>query len=317
MISAAAALVAAPIAGPAAADPEDDGHSIEEELEQALEEYVEAEKELEDALERQEELEERIADNEKRIEELSVEVNDFAHMAYTNGGLPSATAILTTGSPDSAISGLSMVNYLGDQSGRQLQELVDARETLAADEQALEDEVEAAEKALAKKEKARDAAQREVDAQSGPSGGDYGSAEPAPRNSDGSWPSESCAVDDPTTDGCITARMNHALNQARSAGFDRYTSCYRPTEDGGEHPRGRACDFSAQAGGFGGVASGGDKTYGDNLAYWFTENADSLGVMYVIWYNQFWDPANGWGPYSGGNGTPSGDHTNHVHVSMF
>ncbi|HIW62525.1 MAG TPA: hypothetical protein H9881_08725 [Candidatus Stackebrandtia excrementipullorum] len=311
------ALIVVPMARPASADPEDDGHSIEEELEIAIEEFVEAEQELDVALERQEQLQETIEQTKEAIEVLTAEVNDFAEIAYANGGLPSATAILATGSPDSAIDGLSMVSYLGADSGRRLQELVEARDSLAADEKALEDEVEAAEKAVDKKEKAKNDLQREVDEQSGPSGGDYGSAEPAPRNPDGSWPSESCSVDDPTTDGCITARMNHAFNQARAAGFDRYASCYRPTEDGGEHPRGRACDFSAQAGGFGGVAGGGDKTYGDNLAAWFVNNADTLGVMYVIWFNQFWDPANGWGPYSGGNGTPSGDHTNHVHVSMF
>ena len=31
-------------------------------------------------------------------------------------------------------------------------------------------------------------------------------AKPAPRNSDGSWPKESCTVNDPTTAGCITPR---------------------------------------------------------------------------------------------------------------
>ena len=309
-------LLGATTAGPAAADPEDDSHSIEEELEIAIEEFVEAEQELDDALERQEELAEDIEQTKDAIEELTVEVNDFAEMAYTSGGLPSATAILAAGSPETAIDGMSIVTYLGADSGRRLNELIDAQAKLAADEKALDDEVEKAEKAFEKKEKAKDDLQREVDAQNGPSG-DYGSAEPAPRNPDGSWPSESCSVDDPTTGGCITARMSHALSQARAAGFDRYASCYRSTEDGGEHPRGRACDMSAQAGGFGGVAGGGDKTYGDNLAAWFVGNADTLGVMYVIWYNQFWDPANGWGPYSGGNGTPSGDHTNHVHVSMF
>ncbi|MGH8792390.1 MAG: hypothetical protein ACRDXX_07075, partial [Stackebrandtia sp.] len=126
-----------------------------------------------------------------------------------------------------------------------------------------------------------------------------------------------CTADDPTTDGCITPRMDHALTQSIKAGFQRYVSCYRSVQDGGEHPLGRACDLSAQAGGFGGAAGGDDKVYGDNLAAWFVENASTLGVKYVIWYNQFWDPANGWGPYSGGgSGNPSSDHTNHVHVSV-
>ena len=64
------------------------------------------------------------------------------------------------------------------------------------------------------------------------------------------------------------------------------------------------------------MAGGEDKTYGDNLAAWFVENASALGVMYVIWYNRYWDPAQGWIAYTGGGGDPSSDHTNHVHLSL-
>lgn len=88
------------------------------------------------------------------------------------------------------------------------------------------------------------------------SGGGSASAESAPRNSDGSWPPESCSVNDPTpADGCITPRTLHALQQAKAAGFTRYVSCHR-NGGSGEHPRGRACDFAAQKNGFGGVAAG-------------------------------------------------------------
>ncbi len=140
-------------------------------------------------------------------------------------------------------------------------------------------------------------------------------AKPAPRNSDGSWPKESCTIDDPTTGGCITPRTLHALNQAKAAGFKRYVSCHR-SSGGGEHPKGRACDFAAAAGGFENrSATGGDKTYGNNLASFFIKNANRLGVLYVIWYRQIWMPGTGWRSYSGG-GSPAADHTNHVHLSM-
>ena len=141
-------------------------------------------------------------------------------------------------------------------------------------------------------------------------------ATPAPRRADGSWPPESCRLDDPTTGGCITARTLHALQQARAAGFTRFVSCYRP---GGpyEHPKGRACDFSAQVNGFGGVATGGERTYGDNLAAYFVRNANALGVLYVIWYKRIWVPSSGWRAYRSGQGDPSSDHTNHVHLSVY
>ena len=118
---------------------------------------------------------------------------------------------------------------------------------------------------------------RDGSAAGGPSGGGSGLAAAAPRNSDGSFSDESCSRNDPTTDGCITARTLHAYNQARRFGFTRFTSCKR---DGGsgEHPLGRACDFAAEPNGFGGVATGGDRRYGDNLANFFIRNADRLGV---------------------------------------
>lgn len=312
------ALIALPLSAPAFADPEDDSHAIEEKLEEAIEEYVEAEDALEKAEKNQKDLKADIKDGEKAIKKLSEEVNDFAQAAYLAGGLPPATAVLASGSPETAVDGLAVVSYLGDQSGKQLQDLVDAQERLKADEEALADEVDDAEKALKKKEKARDAAQRDVDdAAGGPTNGN-GSADPAPRNPDGSWPDEGCSVDDPSgTGGCVSPRMKYFYEQAQAAGYTHYASCYRSVQDGGEHPKGRACDFAAAQGGFEGAAQGADKDYGDSLAGWAVANADSLGVMYVIWYNQFWDPANGWGPYSGGGtGDPSSDHTNHVHVSM-
>jgi hypothetical protein len=38
-------------------------------------------------------------------------------------------------------------------------------------------------------------------------------------------------------------------------------------------------------------------------------------VLYVIWYKRIWLPGSGWRSYSG-DGTPAGDHYNHVHLSV-
>src|SRR4029453_13316994 len=45
-------------------------------------------------------------------------------------------------------------------------------------------------------------------------------ANPAPRNSDGTWPSQSATVDDPTTGGRITPRLLHAYNETKRLGFN-------------------------------------------------------------------------------------------------
>jgi hypothetical protein len=39
-------------------------------------------------------------------------------------------------------------------------------------------------------------------------------------------------------------------------------------------------------------------------------------VLYVIWFERIWLPSSGWKAYTRGNGDPSSDHTNHVHLSV-
>jgi hypothetical protein len=107
----------------------------------------------------------------------------------------------------------------------------------------------------------------------------------------------------------------HAYQEARLAGFTRYTACFRH-QSFGEHPKGRACDFSVTPGGFAGTsATGGDKAYGDRLAGWLMANASRLGVLYVIWYRQIWFPGLGWRTYTRCGGDAASCHTNHVHLS--
>ncbi|MGH8879249.1 MAG: coiled-coil domain-containing protein [Stackebrandtia sp.] len=316
-----AVFIVFPMAPSASADPDEEG-SVGGDLDQAIDDYLEAENALKAAEDEQEDLKDEIKDSKEKVKQLKADVADFAEAAYLNGGIPDATSVLTSGNPDRAVAEMTVVTYLGNQSAKTLQDLIDSKADLGAQEEALEAEIDEAAEAAEKQEGARDDAARALAASggedvSGPSPGDFRTADPAPRNPDGSLPGEGCSVDDPTTDGCISPRTDHALSQAIIAGFKRYTACYRPTEDNGEHPRGKACDFSVTPGGFEGYAEGDAKTYGDNLAAWFVENADALGVKYVIWFNQIWEPGNGWGPYPGcGGSSPSCDHTNHVHLSM-
>ena len=143
----------------------------------------------------------------------------------------------------------------------------------------------------------------------------FGNAEPAPRNSDGSWPEQTCSIiPDPTTGtGCLTPRTLHLVQLATAAGWPK-PGCYR-VDDHGEHPKGRACDFMMTSGG---EASGAQKARGDAMAAWAVANVDRLGLKYVIWFRRIWTRSEGWHAYNnpfGGN-DPSGWHTNHVHISV-
>ena len=139
-------------------------------------------------------------------------------------------------------------------------------------------------------------------------------ASAAKRRSDGTWASEGCSIGDPTSNGCLTPRTLHALQQAKAAGFTHYVHCWREASFG-EHPKGRACDFAAAPGGFGGIATGSDRAYGNRLAAWFIDNADRLGVLYVIWFRQIWLPGIGWRSYQSSD-DPAASHRNHVHLSV-
>ncbi|MBB3733770.1 lytic transglycosylase domain-containing protein [Nonomuraea dietziae] len=92
--------------------------------------------------------------------------------------------------------------------------------------------------------------------------------------------------------------------------------CYRAIEDGGEHPRGRACDFMLSTQGR--MPSPGELARGDAIAAWAQANADTLGVLYVIWRQRIWNSGmadRGWRPMSD-RGSINENHFNHVHISM-
>ncbi len=258
---------------------------------------------------------------EGRLVELTVLVGEVAAQSYRVGRLSATAALLDSVTPEAFVQRAASLDMMAQRDSRRVRELTEAREQARQAKLAINAEVREQQKqvaVMAKKKREAEAALAAVS--SGSSGGFSGanstSARPAPRNSDGSWPGESCSVNDPTTSGCITPRTLHALQQTQAAGYKRHVSCYR-SGGSGEHPKGRACDFSAATNGFEDrTATGGDKTYGDSLAAWHVRNADRLGVLYVIWYRQIWHPGTGWRAYSG-SGSPAADHTNHVHLSMY
>jgi peptidoglycan DL-endopeptidase CwlO len=306
-------------------DPEGGSDSLREQLSAASKGYLEAKAALARSTARQKQLTAHLAAVEKEVAARNDTVDDLAVAAYRMGRLGPVSALLNSDSPDGFLDRAATLDAVAANENRQVQDLLATRDRQARAKAAIDNEIRQQQRQLALMEARKKQAERALaeagggQSTTGPSGGSSsgggGTAESAPRNSDGSWPDESCSVDDPTTSGCITPRTLHALRQAQAAGFTRYVSCYR---DGGsgEHPKGRACDFAAQRDGFGGVATGGDKEYGDNLAAYFLRNADRLAVLYVIWYREIWLPGSGWRSYSGG-GDPASDHTNHVHLSVY
>jgi hypothetical protein len=321
---ASALLVLGGTVVPATADPVDpDGsgnQSLREKLDVAARAYNDAKGRLDASHARQGELQQHLGAAEQRLKELDAEVGPIAAAAYRGSRLSLSMMLLDGGSPAAMLHDAATVDYLAQRDDREIRSLVKAKKDYAEQRAALDNEVKLQEQQLTEMEKRKRDAERALGNPGAvtPVGGagQKASASPAPRNADGSWPGESCAQKDPTTSGCLTARTVHALQEARVAGFNHFTACYR-SGGGGEHPKGRACDFAANATGFQNArATGADKAYGDQLAAWFMANSDRLGVLYVIWYKQIWFPGLGWRAYTSGDGTPAGDHYNHVHLSV-
>ncbi|SIN12704.1 hypothetical protein SAMN04489832_3229 [Micromonospora cremea] len=330
-IPAGAASAAPPTGLRAAAAPDSDEEggtpALRAQLEAASKGYLDAKRALDTSVQRQQQLATQLKTTETELTARSGKVDEIAGLAYRTGRLGTVSALLNSGTPEGFMDRAVTLDAVAANEDRALRDLTATRDEVNRTRIALDGEIREQRKQVTVMAKRKEQAERALTvattkprttADTGSNRGtSAANAKAAPRNSDGSWPSESCSVNDPTpATGCITPRTLHALNQAKAAGFTRYVSCHR-NGGSGEHPKGRACDFAAQKSGFGGDATGGDKTYGNNLAAYFIRNADRLAVLYVIWYRQIWLPSSGWKSYSGAGGDPSSDHTNHVHLSVY
>jgi hypothetical protein len=315
---------AAPGGGALTVDPEGGTKSLRDQLDAASAGYNDAVARLGASKARQAQLSEQMRATDAQLVQLTSQVGALAAAAYKGGRVGGLAALLDSKSPDSLLQRAVTLQSKAQVDDHQLHQLKAARAVQDQQQKAVDAEIKSQQDQLAEMDKRKKAAEKALASVGGGAktagftgaGTAAPAATPVPRRPDGTLGPESCSEKDPTTSGCLTPRTLHALQQTKAAGFTRFVSCYRPQEDGGEHPRGRACDFAAQTNGFGGVAVGGDKAYGDRLANYFIANANQLSVLYVIWFNQIWLPSTGWRAYRNGDGTPSGDHTNHVHLSV-
>ncbi len=130
-------------------------------------------------------------------------------------------------------------------------------------------------------------------------------------------------VDDPTSDGRITARTLHLYQQSREVFPDTSWACYSPRPGSrSEHPLGRACDIT-----FGNaIGAKPDPTQleaGWTIAHWMKDNAQPLSVEYLIWQGKIWSvtrQSEGWRSYNGGGmhnpNDITGGHYDHLHVTV-
>jgi len=320
-VSTATSALAAP--GDSGDDGEGGSKTLIQQLDAASRGYLEAKDALAGSQKRQAELTAVIKKLDAELGPRQATVDKIVRQSYTAGRLGPMSALLSASSTGAFLDRAETLQTVAYRENEAVADLRGNRDQQAKAKLAVDQAIRDQQKQLnlmAKRKVQAENALKEANAgQDDPQAGDGASssktATAAPRNADGSLPAQGCSVNDPTTSGCITPRLLHAMQQAQGAGFTHFVACFRH-QSTGEHPKGRACDFAADKGGFGGVASGSSKDYGTRLANYFISNADRLGVLYVIWFRRIWLPSSGWKAYSGGNGDPSSDHTNHVHLSV-
>jgi hypothetical protein len=305
-----------------AEDNDDEGapRTLREKLEVAAKEYYDAKSKLEASQKRQAQIQVKLREAELTLARLNVEVANIAAARYKGSHLGILNGLFTgQGNPDELLDAAAVSEYMIWRDDEQLHRYRTARDTAQSQQVLLDAEIKEEKKQLATLDRVKRSAEKALASVGGLVSAGYSGpapeAQPAPRTASGGWPRETCTIKDPTgTGGCITPRMYHLLTEARLAGFTRFTKCWR-SQSWGEHPKGRACDMSANVGNFGGDATGLSKTYGNRLAAWAKKNAEALGVMYIIWFRQIYFPGVGWRSYSGCCDASS-KHTNHIHISM-
>jgi hypothetical protein len=324
-VSAIAGAVLITVAPTAAQAQPGDSSGVQEEAPPLLSEvlastgkrYAQAKTKLDSSRRKQLQLSVELTRAEHQIEELAPQVAEVAAASYRMGKVGPISALLSSSDPTSFMERATALSELNMVNDGKLHKLTEARNRASDAKLALDSEVAEEQRQLTIIAKQKTEAEKSLSLVGGKSltvngmvSATSAVAAAAPRASDGSWPDESCSVDDPTTGGCVTPRTYHAYKQVRKAGFTRFVGCYR---SGGpyEHPKGQACDWSLQSSGFSNAHTRDQRLYGNNLTAFLVRNADRLGIMYVIWYAQIWLPATGWKSYSGASA-----HKDHVHMSI-
>lgn len=80
--------------------------------------------------------------------------------------------------------------------------------------------------------------------------------------------------------------------------------------DPGDHGKGLARDIMIPA-----WQTPAGKALGDNIVQYLQLNHESLGITYLMWRHQYWDPNQGWS-WVADRGSPTENHMDHVHASV-
>ncbi|WP_304455767.1 hypothetical protein [Nocardiopsis sp. YSL2] len=300
---AAVALVAAILAVPQATawaslpgEPQESLDSLRERAGTLSEEYQGELRDMEGVIEDAERAAARAEGTREEVEGAREQVRSLAVATYTGSGIDPSMSLFVDAEPDEVIDRAIVVDYLSTSNQDKIDQL---NQALSRDEVAQEnanEQLEEVEADLDELEERRREVQRMI--------ADYPVQEMGGRYNI-----------TPRTEQ-MRALVIEEFGEGRDVGG---VGCYRPVGGWivGEHPKGRACDFMVDANGSMPPQNQIDRGWA--IAEWARENAEDLGIMYVIYRQQIWDVRRGdtgWRDMAD-RGSITENHFDHVHISMF
>ncbi|WP_344969060.1 coiled-coil domain-containing protein [Salinactinospora qingdaonensis] len=243
-----------------------------------------------------EQAKERAEKTEAKVETARKQVRQLAIASYTSGGLEPALTLFVENQPQDVIDRAQVVDHLSTANQDRIDQL---QQAIARDKEAQKN---AEEKVAAVKEDLEELEERRKEVQ----------------EMIADHPNQQMGGPDNLTPRTRQMRdlIIEEFGEGTSVGG---VGCYRPYGGWviGEHPKGRACDFMLNANGQ--IPSQEQIDRGYAIAEWAQDNADRLGIMYIIYRQEIWDirrGSEGWRPMAD-RGSITENHYDHVHISMF
>ncbi|MBB4932563.1 hypothetical protein F4561_003383 [Lipingzhangella halophila] len=282
-------------AAPSKDEPEESLDELTERSEELSEDYNGELRDMEAVLADAEKAEERAQETKDEVEAATEQVRQLAVASYTNGGVDPSFSLFVDNDPQQVLDQASLVEHLSSANQDKVELLEDAIERDEKAQENAEEKAAKVEEDLDELEGQREKVQSLI--------ADY--------------PEQEMGGPDNLTPR--TRQMREVIIEEFGEHKDLGgVGCFRESGGAvvGEHPKGRACDFMVAKYT---MPSKEQTERGQRIADWAKDNADRLGIMYIIWRQQIWDIRRGdegWRDMED-RGSITENHFDHVHISMF
>ena len=296
-VTTSALLVTAPQT-PAAALPmePENMEGLRDRSDALAEEYDGELRDMEGVMDEAERAQTRAEGAREDVEEAEEQVRSLALATYTSGGVDPAMSLFVEADPEEVIDRAVVIDYLSSTNQDKIDQLEQALDRDEVTQENAEERLAEVETDLDELEDRRRDVQRLI----------------------ADHPNQPMEPPDNITPR--TRQMRDLVIEEFGRGDEvGGVGCYREVGGWvvGEHPKGRACDFMLNDDGQ--TPSEEQIRRGWDISEWARENADDLGIMYVIYRQQIWDVRRGdtdWRDMAD-RGSITETHFDHVHISMF